>query len=313
MFPSVPLERGHYESYYLRAVAPDRPAAVWIRYTVHKRPGAEAWGSLWCTLWDGASPRAIKQTISGPRFDGGGIEIGAARLGPAGAVGGARADGREAAWELRHDEGAGIVQHLPWRWLYRAPIPRTKTASLVSNARFSGSVELDGHLLKVEGWRGMVGHNWGTEHAERWIWLHAVDFEAAADAWLDCALGRVQVAGRTTPWIANGVLSLGGELIRLGGLGRRTTRVSEEPTAAKVSVPSSIGTVELDVSSPPGQTVAWVYADPSGREHHSLHCSVAAMNARVGDRVLQTPHGGCYELGVRERDHGIAVQPFGDG
>jgi hypothetical protein len=29
-------------------------------------------------------------------------------------------------------------------------------------------------------------------------------------------------------------------------------------------------------------------------------------------RTLATAHGGVYELGVRERDHGIAVAPFPD-
>ena len=29
-----------YESFYLRAVSPEEPVGVWIRYTVHKRPGA---------------------------------------------------------------------------------------------------------------------------------------------------------------------------------------------------------------------------------------------------------------------------------
>ena len=43
----------------------------------------------------------------------------------------------------------------------------------------------------------MIGHNWGAEHAERWIWLHGV-FEQGA--WLDKALGRVKVGPVLTPW-----------------------------------------------------------------------------------------------------------------
>ncbi len=34
------------------------------------------------------------------------------------------------------------------------------------------------------------------------------------DAWLDVALGRVRVAGRMTPWVANGALSLDGQRLR---------------------------------------------------------------------------------------------------
>ena len=41
-----------YESFYLRAVAPDEPVGAWVRYTVHKRPGERAKGSVWCTVFD---------------------------------------------------------------------------------------------------------------------------------------------------------------------------------------------------------------------------------------------------------------------
>ncbi len=314
VFPSVASGRGHYESYYLRAVAPDRAAAVWIRYTVHKRPGQAPTGSLWCTVWDGEHPRAVKQTLPDPAASLPWIAIGDSSLGPGHVEGRAEADGHHAAWHLSYDGDAGQVSHLPLRWLYRAPLPRTKTASLVSDARFDGRVEIDSRSTELRGWRGMVGHNWGSEHAERWIWLHGIDFADAPDAWLDCVLGRLRIAGRTTPWIANGMMCLGQERVRLGGIaGARMTRVDERPTAAELSLPSAVGTVEVKVTSPEGQTVAWVYADPGGNEHHSLHCSVAAMEIRVGSRRLQTAHGASYELGVREANHGVPVQPFADG
>jgi len=51
-FPDVQPSAGFYESYYLRAAHPAEPLGVWIRYTVHKRPGAQPDGSLWFTLFD---------------------------------------------------------------------------------------------------------------------------------------------------------------------------------------------------------------------------------------------------------------------
>ena len=44
-----------YESFYLRAVSPREPLGVWIRHTVHKRPGRPPSGSLWCTVFDAAA------------------------------------------------------------------------------------------------------------------------------------------------------------------------------------------------------------------------------------------------------------------
>ena len=311
-FPAVARDRGHYESYYLRAAAPDRPAAVWIRYTVHKDPGKPAVGSLWCTLFDADSgaPRAVKQTFPDPQA-GDWITVGGHSFGPGRAAGAADALGHAGSWDLRFDAGDGPpLEHLPKPWMYTARIPRTKTLSPVCHARFDGHVEVDGHRVDLDGWRGMVGHNWGAEHAERWIWLHGVAFNGVPDAWIDVALGRIKLGPATTPWIANGALHLDGRRRTLGGLGAiRSTRVEESPTGARIR----IGDVQIDLRNPAGQTVAYVYADPPGGDHHSLHSSIAAVDVRVDGRHLHSPHGGCYELGVREHDHGIPLLPFPDG
>ena len=39
-------------------------------------------------------------------------------------------------------------------------------------------VTIDGREVTVSGWRGTVGRNWGSEHADTWVWLHAADFGA---------------------------------------------------------------------------------------------------------------------------------------
>src|SRR5438105_14025899 len=64
-FPDVPHDAGHYESFYLRAAHPSEPLGIWIRHTVHKRPGEEPKGSIWFTLFDAeaAGPRATKITV----------------------------------------------------------------------------------------------------------------------------------------------------------------------------------------------------------------------------------------------------------
>ena len=56
-------------------------------------------------------------------------------------------------------------------------------------ARFDGSLRVDGRTIAVDGWRGVIGHNWGSQHAERWIWLHGLTEEGD---WLDAALGQGQ-------------------------------------------------------------------------------------------------------------------------
>jgi hypothetical protein len=300
--------RGHYESYYLRAVDPAAPRAVWIRNTVLRRRGGPPAGSLWCTVWDAAAgpPVAVKST-PGLAAAGDWLEIAGARFGPEGAAGRAVAGSLCAEWELTFTDAAPPLRHLPHRQLYAAPLPRTKLESPAPAARISGTVVAGDRRLELDGWPGMVGHNWGSQHAERWLWLHGIGFEGAPDAWLDVALGRVRVGPFTTPWIANGALALGGRRRPLGGL-RARVEVDARPGAATVA----IGDVRIGVRAPLEQTVAWVYADPPGGEHHSLNCSVAALELDAGGRTLATAHGGVYELGVRERDHGLPVARFPD-
>ena len=72
------------------------------------------------------------------------------------------------------------------------------------------------------------------------------------------------------------------------------------------------------VSAPHKDFVGWVYADPDGPEHNTVNCSVADLEltverpGRAGPRA--DPRGGAaYELGMRETDHGIPIQPYPDG
>jgi hypothetical protein len=51
--------------------------------------------------------------------------------------------------------------------------------------------------------------------------------------------------------------------------------------------------------------------------HHALNCSIAEVHLRVerpGRPALElaSAFGGAYELGVRETEHGVEVQPFPD-
>jgi hypothetical protein len=290
---------GRYESWYLRAVDPREPRGVWIRHTTLQRGGGPPVRSLWCTVWDAGAgaPITVKATPGE-----------CAPFTPEAVRGRAIAGPHHATWDLVMEATAPPLRHLPHSALYVAPLPRTKLESPAPAARVSGRVEAGDRQLELDGWPGMVGHNWGSQHAERWIWLHGIGFEDEPDAWLDLAAGRVRLGPATTPWIANGALHFGGAHRRLGGLKERP-EVDARPGAATLLLDE----VRIRVTAPREQTVAWVYADPPGGEHHALNCSIAALEVTVaGRRTLATAHGAAYELGVRERDHGIPLIPFPD-
>jgi hypothetical protein len=304
VFPQASARAGMYESFYLRAVSPLEPVGVWIRYTVHKPPDQAPIGSLWCTVFDtqrGAPFMARESTAELRAPSGGWIKMGDAQMdarGASGSCGGA-------SWSLSFAGAEPELRHLPRAWMYRAPLPRTKLTSPLPAARFNGTLALEGRVIQLQDWPGMVGHNWGAEHAERWIWLHGVAFEQEPEAWLDVAIGRLLVGGRMTPWIANGALSIEGKRHRLGGLGARGLLVAETPTHCKLSLPGSDGlTLETRVNAPEQSLANWTYDDPAGGEHDVSNCSIAALELVVRrpgapSRTLHTDHGAAYELGTR--------------
>jgi hypothetical protein len=323
-FPSVAAKSGHYESFYLKACQAGGGRGIWIRHTVHKRPGAEPKGSLWFTFFDrdAEGPRATKQTVPASRLSappGSWIRIEEAEIGPGRASGRIATEALEASWELAFSGEAAPCRYLPADWLYEAPVPRTKFVAPYPNARFSGRLELGGEAVELDAWPGMIGHNWGSEHAERWVWLEGTGFEGSPDTYFDAGAARVKLGRWTTPWVPAGMLVLDGEEHRLGGLGKvRAGRIEASPTTCEFVLPGRDIVVRGRVSAPHKDFVGWVYADPKGPEHHTVNCSVSDLELKVDrpghpTRQLSLGAAAAYEHGMRETDHGVPIQPYPDG
>jgi hypothetical protein len=307
-----------YESWFLSARDAESgrpPRALWIRHTRHQ--GAEpssTTAALWCTLFDTDGPQAVKQSAAD--FPA------RATAGREGFHGEARARGRMASWELTLSGDEPPLRHLRPSALYRLPLPRTKLEAPLPDGIASGRVVLDGRVQEVVGWRATAGHNWGAEHADRWVWLHAAGFEDEPEAWLELTLARVRVGAATTPWIANGAFSLGSERLRLGGLGHIPgVRVVASPGRLEAIVPGERADIRVAVRADLNQIAAFRYAgvgaDPVSGEREVLHAGLAEvhLNVRRSHRPtleLATAAGGAYELGSREFTNAVALQPYPD-
>jgi hypothetical protein len=324
-FTGVAADGGHYESFYIKACEPGGGRGIWIRHTVHKRPGEEPKGSIWFVLFDRSAPapRATKVTVPSRELSappGSWIRVGDAEIAPGRAEGSVDTEGLAAGWSLTFSGDAEPCKYLPADWLYDAPLPRTKFIAPYPNARFEGRLEIDGEeSIELLGWPGMVGHNWGSEHAERWVWLEGTGFQGAPGAYFDAGAARVKLGRRVSPWIPSGMLALDGAVHRLGGLGAiRKARIEEAPTVCSFVLPGKDILVRGRVSAPEKDFVGWVYADPKGPEHNTLNCSVADLELTVEQpglppRELTLRGGGAYEIGMRDTEHGIPLQPFPDG
>ena len=179
---------GRYESHYLRAVDPDRPARRLDPPHDAAAPGRPAGGVVLVHgLGRGGRPAGHREG-----HGAGAPTAVLRRTGPRRARRGARAGG---VGRSRVEPAAAPLRHLPHPRLYAAPLPRTKLESPAPAARVERHASPPATAtLELDGWPGMAGHNWGAQHAETWLWLHGIGFDGAPGAWLDLAVGRVRIA-----------------------------------------------------------------------------------------------------------------------
>jgi hypothetical protein len=115
------------------------------------------------------------------------------------------------------------------------------------------------------------------------------------------------------------MLMLDGRAHRLGGFGHvPSTEVNERATGADFELKGKGAKVTGNVSAAAKDFVAWIYADPVGPEHNTLNCSISDLVLDVeldgGPAERLTVRGAAaYEFGTRDKDHGIPLQPYGDG
>jgi hypothetical protein len=299
--PAAALAAPLYESHYLTAVAPGGGRALWLRYTSHKEAGAPPRGTLWCTSFDTSAPAPVaRRTASaGPQAEppaGMWAHIDGASVGPGHAEGALE----DCSWSLTWHADAPPLPYLPSEGLYDRRLPRSNGIALVPAATFTGTADVAGERLDLTGWRGMVGHNWGADHADRWLWLHATGLgERDPGGWLDMVLVRVRVGPVLTPWLPAGGVQLDGELHRLMAAHARGLDLDVGEETLDLRLPRAPGGgLHLRATSPRAATVHWDYESPGGGGRDVRNCSVASAQLTVGEGpAIEIPGAFAVEVG----------------
>jgi hypothetical protein len=318
------LTEAGYESWFVSARDPDSARALWIRHTRHRPlqgPRGPESAALWCTVagHDRGRPAVVVKQVFAA-FPAG------TSAGPDGFRGQATMDGQDARWDLAIAGDQAPLRPLRPAVLYRAPLPRTKLEAVVPDGTVTGTLEIGGREIAVDGWRGTAGHNWGSEHADTWVWLHAADFGTGSfgtgdagrvpEAWLELVLARIRVGPARSPWTAMGALGLGGDRIVLGGLGRRPL-VDASPDRLTASIGGPRARLLLSVTTEDADPVAVTYADPRGGTRTVRHAALAGVTLslrRPGRPELTlSSRRGAYEYGARPPVPGIEPRPLPAG
>lgn len=282
---AAPREAQLYESHYLTAADPAGGRAVWLRYTALKEGGQDPRGSLWCTYFTADRAPYARRTETPEILTSPGAnrwaQVDDAWIGP-GAANGSLED---CSWAMTWMARATPLAYLPSERLYDRRLPRSNGAAIVPDATFAGSLEIAGTSVDMAGWRGMVGHNWGADHADRWIWLHVPGLGSRdPEGWLDLILVRVRVGRTLSPWLPAGALALDGAVRRIRATETvRGLRVVVESERVAIALPRwSRRGLALEVELPASRTVHWDYSSPDGGGRRVRNCSVAAATVTVG-------------------------------
>jgi hypothetical protein len=239
-------------------------------------------------------------------------KIGEAELDERSLRGAASAGGHRVAWQLALEGGDPPLLLLP-RALYSRGLPRAKALVGTPNARFDGSLEVDGERIAIEGWRGSQNHNWGSRHTDRYAWGQVAGFDGAPDAFLECSTARLRVGPIWTPWLTLLVLREGGRELALNSL-LRAARAHAQLDGLRWSFDTSGPGLRVQgrFEAPAASFVGLRYANPPGGWKICLNtklasCELLITGAGREPRTLRTRSRAAFELLVDEPAAGVPV------
>lgn len=311
---------GHIESYFLKANDAEGRRALWIKATLFAssaRP-AHALAEAWAVVFDRDGGHvAVKRSVpySEAEFsrNGLGIRIGdLLRIEPGRARGNIEYGGRTVRFELSSRGSGPPMVPLPMAAMYRAPFPRIKLVTPQPDLVIDGSATVDGGALRIEGWRGMQGHNWGTSHAELYAWGHCNVWDQGNGPVLEALSAKLKVGPLTSPMltliclrhegVSYDLTSPGAWLRNRGELDGRRWHFAGKRGGVRI---------EADVSGHAQDFVGLYYPNPDGRMTYCLNTKLASARVRI-ELPGREPsdwmtRAAAFEIGTRDPDHGIRM------
>jgi hypothetical protein len=307
----------HVESYFLKLNDPTGRRALWLKATILAGKGRAPVAEAWSIAFDRQTRHVgVKQVVpfSEARFSRDGLDVRVAdlELGLGRTRGSVVREGRRVQWDLEFDpKGAPLVPY-PSAKLYEGPFPSQKMVTPHPNTRFTGKYSVDGDEVRVEGWRGMQGHNWGKRHTELYAWGHVNQWENAEDLVLEGATARIKLGPILAPpmtllcvwhgerrYVFNQVRQL---IKNRGSITTRSWRFEAESAEAHVH-----GELAADT----GEMVGLHYENPNGEMTYCLNSKIAwgllVLEPKSGQRLQARTHAAALEIGTKKSDHGVTM------
>jgi hypothetical protein len=284
----VQSQAPYYESRFIRANAPERARALWMRSTVLLPTAGPPVADSWVMLFDpdGSGNHALKQPHpidqSDYRYDLWTARIGATSIDDGSALGSLSTADRSARWDLRITPGGEAPVKLLTERGYKAKFPTAKTMVRHPLARFDGSVELDNVEFDVAGWTGSVNHNWGRRHTPAYAFGQVCGFDGAPGSSLEVVTAHAAIGPVSLPAATLLVLRHDGrELAVRSVLATRHTRGRYRPWRWAFGARVDGVTVDGEITAQPGDVIGLTYADTDGESKYCYNSALATCRIEL--------------------------------
>jgi len=319
-------KRGHVESYFFRLNSPDSERALWIKATAFVPAGrpeasvAEAWV---ISFLRGSGPTAAKNTISledaefpkegtaDLRIDLGELSIEEGKL-----TGRWETDHHSISCDLKMEGYGDPIDPMELffhKSLYKLPFPKTKLVTPAPMLTFTGEYEVDGETLEVNGWRGMGGHNWGTEHTPVYSWCQINSWENEDEAIIfEGVTARARIGQRLSPKMTILTVRAGDETISFNGPIRMfLNKGLIGPMKWSFSAGNETTGLTGEVIASPKESAGLYYRNPDGSVIHCLNSKLAHARIELRrpgkpEKILSSRQA-ALELGSPNEYHGVKM------
>ena len=307
-----PESHGHVESYFLKLNDPKGERALWVKATVLARTIGEPVAESWAIAFErGKPPIAQKTTVplSRARFSKGAIDAELPNL----VMTSSRVNGDlgSIAFDVAIEDRSPPLFHYPRRF-YEGRFPSSKLTSPMPNLRAHGEARVGDRGWKIDGWRGLLGHNWGRGHAFAYAWGHCNVWDEDVDLVFEGTSGRVRVGPVLIPTTTLLVVRLNGEthaLNHVSELARNQGSMTFRRWRFSGRGPTLSVTGELFAETE--DMVGLHYENPDGAMTYCLNSKLASARISLEPRgalpITVSSRAAALEIGTRDPNHGVRM------
>ncbi len=304
----------HVESYFVKANDPTGERAIWLKTTALCTTDGERFAEAWAIAFrrdrrpSGARARvpfddaAFSQDDITTRVAG--CEL--TRHHAKGALG---AGPQRVEFDLELANVAAPLYPLPTR-LYSLPVSSSKPTSPLPDARLTGRIRAYGEEWRVDGWRGMLGHNWGKAHTHSYAWAQCNAWDEHDDVMLEMSIGKARIGPIPLPTWRMFNLRVRGVHYDLSHFSDvRRNHGDFDLASAWFQGSNELITVRGELRADVEQTAGLHYENPDGSICHCLNSKLATARLEIELRgrapmVLNTRRA-ALEIGTTNPHHGV--------